>query len=434
VADQADYNARARAASLIGTLQAGYTNFHYLRDVWKRVTEKEALIGVSMTGIASGAVLGLNMKEAANIVKEENARVAGLIDINPAARTTTVKPEGCLTLDTKIKTTTGNKTMAEIFAELTTLNVFEVPAGTWVIPETDMFICNENNEVERISKLYVNGISDVFEITTEDGTVVKLTGEHRLKTVDSGWKCAKDLREGDDIVCMGATETSMKITKINRIPEKFTADIEVDGTHTYQLENGMVSHNSASLVLGTSSGVHAWHSPFYTRRLRVGKNEAIYSYLKTNHPELLVDEFFKPTQQAVIEMPQKAPNGAITREESAMDLLKRVKRVWVEWVKPGHRKGANKNNVSTTVTIKPHEWEEVGEWMWENRDNFTALSVFPHDDHTYIQAPFEEITEDKYNEMVKVLHKIDLTKIVETHDDTELQTEAACAGGVCEII
>jgi len=285
VESQEDLNARARAAAFIGTLQASYTNFHYLRDIWKRTTEKEALIGVSMTGIASGAVLTLDLKAAANIVKEENARIAALIGTNPASRCTTVKPEG-----------------------------------------------------------------------------------------------------------------------------------------------------TSSLVLGTSSGIHAWHNEHYIRRVRVGKNESIYTYLLINHPELVKDEFFKPTIQAVIEVPQKAPDGAVTRQESALDLLKRVSKVWKEWVKPGHRKGANKNNVSVTVSIKPDEWQQVGDWVWTNRDNFTALSVLPYSDHSYIQAPFEDITEEQYTELVKTLHTINLDDVVELEDATNLQGEAACAGGACEVV
>lgn len=284
IEDQRDYNNRAAAASFIATLQAGYTDFHYLRDVWKRTTERDALIGVSMTGIASGTVLNLDMEEAANIVKQENERVSKLIGINPAARTTTVKPEG-----------------------------------------------------------------------------------------------------------------------------------------------------TSSLVLGSSSGIHAWHNDFYIRRIRVGKNEPIYQYLSIFHPELLEDEFFKPNLQAVIQVPQKAPKDAITRHESALSLLDRVGTVWSKWVSPGHRKGENKNNVSTTVTIKDGEWDSVGEWMWKNRMTYTALSVLPHDDHTYQQAPFEDISETEYEEMVKHIHEINLDNVIEIQDNTNLQGELACAGGACEI-
>jgi len=98
IVDQDDFNKRCQAAAFIGTLQAGYTDFHYLRDVWKDTTEKDALIGVSMTGIGSAAVLQLDMTEAANIVVSQNRRLAKLIGIKPAARCTTVKPAGTTSL------------------------------------------------------------------------------------------------------------------------------------------------------------------------------------------------------------------------------------------------------------------------------------------------------------------------------------------------
>ena len=98
IESQDDFNARVKAAAFIGTLQAGYTDFHYLREVWQDTTEKDALIGVSMTGIASGRVLGYDMTEAASIVKKENARVARNIGIKSAARCTTVKPAGTTSL------------------------------------------------------------------------------------------------------------------------------------------------------------------------------------------------------------------------------------------------------------------------------------------------------------------------------------------------
>jgi len=280
VVDQADLNARAKAASFIGTLQASYTDFHYLRDIWKTTTDKEALIGVSMTGIASGPVMALDMEEAADVVKKENERVAKLIGINKAARCTVVKPEG-----------------------------------------------------------------------------------------------------------------------------------------------------TSSLVLGTSSGIHAWHNEYYIRRMRLGKDEAIYQYLSLNHPELLEDEFFKPLKQSVLSVPQKAPDGAVTRRESALDMLDRVSKVWSSWVKGGHRKGANKNNVSATITIKPEEWGDVGDWMWDHKNEFTALSVLPFSDHSYIQAPYEDITKKEYESMIKSLHAINLDNVIELADNTDLAAEAACGGG-----
>ena len=209
VVDQDDLNTRVKAAAFIGTLQASYTSFHYLRPIWQRTTEKDALIGIGMTGIGSGVAQKLDLKQAANIVNEENERVALLIGINKTARSTTIKPSG-----------------------------------------------------------------------------------------------------------------------------------------------------TSSLTLGTSSGIHAWHNDYYIRRLRVGKNEAIYDYLVKEHPELIQDEYFRPHDTAVISVPQKAPEGAILRHESALDLLERVKFFYQNWIKPGHRNGQNTHNISATVSIKNDEWEK----------------------------------------------------------------------------
>jgi len=285
IESQDDLNERVKAAAFIGTLQAGYVDFHYLRDIWKETTEKDALIGVSMTGIGSGTVLGYNMEEAAKAVKKENVRVAKIIGVKKAARTTTVKPAG-----------------------------------------------------------------------------------------------------------------------------------------------------TTSLTLGTSSGIHAWHNDYYIRRIRVGKNESIYPYLAENHPELVEDEFFRPHDTAVIQIPQKAPKGSILRTESPFALLERVKKVATEWVKSGHRNGSNSHNVSATISLKEEDWELAGEWMWENRKHYNGLSVLPYDGGTYTQAPFEDITKKQYNEMMKSLTNVDLSKVVEVTDNTDLSGELACAGGSCEVV
>lgn len=284
VKDQADLERRVRAAAFIGTLQAGYTDFHYLRPIWQRTTEKDALIGVSMTGIASGAVLDLDMTSAAKIVKEENKRVADIIGVRPAARSTTVKPAG-----------------------------------------------------------------------------------------------------------------------------------------------------TTSLVLGCSSGIHASHNDYYIRRIRVGKNEAIYSYLAINHPELVEDEFFRPHDTAVISIPQAAPANAILRTESPLQTLERVKVVASDWVRPGHRSGSNTHNVSCTISVREHEWSAVGKWMWNNRDSYNGISVLPYDGGTYQQAPFEDCDRETFERMMESLTAVDLTKVVELTDETDLSGELACAGGACEI-
>ena len=133
------------------------------------------------------------------------------------------------------------------------------------------------------------------------------------------------------------------------------------------------------------------------------------------------DDYFRPHDTAVIGIPQKAPDGSILRTESALDLLNRVRRVTKEWIRPGHRTGQNTHNVSATISIKEDEWEEVGEWMWENNVSYNGLSVLPDDGGTYVQAPFENCTKEQYEEMVKSLTSLDLTKIVEFDDNTDLK-------------
>lgn len=284
IESQADLNARVKAASFIGTLQAGYTSFHYLRSNWQRTTEREALIGVGMTGIGSGAAQKYNLKEAADVVKKENDRVAAAIGINSAARCTTIKPSG-----------------------------------------------------------------------------------------------------------------------------------------------------TSSLVLGTASGIHAWHNYHYIRRVRVGKNESIYSHLVVHHPELLEDDFFRPHDTAIIQVPQRAPEGSMLRYETAIDLLERVKQFYTGWIKPGHRTGQNTHNISATISVRDGEWEEVGEWMWENRKFYNGLAVLPYDGGSYVQPPFEDCTTDVYEEMMAHLTKVDLSQVIELEDVTDLKGELACSGGACTI-
>ncbi len=276
-----------KAGTFIGTLQASYTNFHYLRDIWKEVTEDDALIGVSMTGIGSGTLETLDLVSAAQAVVDENARVAAIIGIKPAARTSLLKPEG-----------------------------------------------------------------------------------------------------------------------------------------------------TASIVVGSASGIHAWHNDYYLRRMRVGKNEALYHYMVAKFPRLVEDCKFKPHLEAVMTFPQKAPEGAILRTESFMDLLERVKRFNQEWIAPGHNRGVQKHNVSCTISLKADEWEACGNWMWENRDNYNGISVLPYDGGTYVQAPFEDCTKAEYEELMLYISdqgNFDLSQVAEEEDSTNHTGELACAGGQCEV-
>jgi ribonucleoside-triphosphate reductase (thioredoxin) len=129
-----------------------------------------------------------------------------------------------------------------------------------------------------------------------------------------------------------------------------------------------------------------------------------------------------------------APEGAITRSsESALNFLERVKFLHGAWIKPGHNFGDNTHNVSATVTVKANEWEEVGEWLWSNQDHYNGLSFLPEDLGSYPQTPFETITKEKYEELIKEVESLDITKVIELEDNTNLNDQQACAGGACEI-
>jgi ribonucleoside-diphosphate reductase alpha chain len=150
-------------------------------------------------------------------------------------------------------------------------------------------------------------------------------------------------------------------------------------------------------------------------------------------PSLIEDCVYKPHLEAVMSFPQRAPQGAILRTESYKEILERVKRFNLEWVANGHVSGNNKHNVSCTISLKDDEWKECGKWMWENRYDYTGISVLPYNGGTYQQAPFEDCTEEVFEEMFKHMAAIDLTQVVEHDDLTEAKDNLACSGGACEV-
>ena len=285
IKSEKDFHNRVYAASLLGTLQAGFTDFPYLSEKWKTVTESEALIGCSFTGIADAKGLsGEDLQKAAKLVLEVNEKYARKIGTNIAARTTAIKPEG-----------------------------------------------------------------------------------------------------------------------------------------------------TASCVLGSSSGIHARHSEFYLRRVRMNKDDELARYLTRVVPELVEDDIFSPTG-VVVTIPQESPEGAITRhQESAFSLFDRVKHYYNNWVVPGHRSGNNTHNISCTINYKPEEVEGLFTRLWEDRDSYAAVSLLPFSDAIYQQSPFEDCTREvfeKYNTMVK---EVDLTKVLEMQDNTNRAEQLACSGGSCEL-
>jgi len=279
ITSQEDLNKRVKDATFLGTLQAGYTDFHYLRDKWRINSEDDALLGVSMTGIGSGKVLDYDISIAAKVSLEENERVANLIGINPAKRIGTVKPSG-----------------------------------------------------------------------------------------------------------------------------------------------------TCSLVLGTSSGIHAWHNDYFIRRFDLEKDNPMHKHVvEVLGSEFVEDSYYTPKTKSCVSIPMKAPEGSILRTETPMDLLERVKKFQIEWIRGTHREGTNCHNVSVTVSVRPDEWGMITDWMWENRNIYNGISLLDYDGGTYPQLRYEDITEEEYERLSSILMErsvdFDLNSIIETEDNTSVQSE-----------
>lgn len=191
---------------------------------------------------------------------------------------------------------------------------------------------------------------------------------------------------------------------------------------------------TTSLVLNTSSGIHAWHNDYYIRRMRVGKTEALASHMLEVAPSL-VEEDVMNSAQYVLSFPQQAPVGAKVRTESMGTLLERIARWSKEWVANGHVIGVNKHNVSCTVSVKEDEWEQLGRWLWDNRFIYNGISVLPYAGAmAYPQLPFEDITKEVYESMLPAYHCIRVDSIREMDGSAvDLAAELACAGGNCEV-
>lgn len=287
IEDKKDFMNRIKNAAFIGTLQASYTDFPYIRPIWKERTEQEALLGVSFTGIADerNKVKEEWLQEGAKLVLETNEKYARKIGINLAARTTLIKPEG-----------------------------------------------------------------------------------------------------------------------------------------------------TSSCVLGSSSGIHARHSPYYLRRIRFSKDESISNYLQNIVPDL-IEEDISSKNTIILTIPQESPSNAIVRaDETAIDVFNRASLYYKNWVLPGHRTGEDTHNVSCTINVRDDEWNALQNIMWDQRNNYRAISLFPYDGGTYKQAPFEECTKEVFENYSNRIKDIDLREVREEEDnEAYLLDNVACGGGACEI-
>lgn len=273
------------AATVLGTLQAGFTNFNYIHPDWSKNAREDALLGVGMTGQAERPELMTAeiLADLADYSKHVNKHIASLIGINPAKRIGTVKPSG-----------------------------------------------------------------------------------------------------------------------------------------------------TTSTVLGTTSGIHAAHAPYYFRRIRIAKIDPVAQYLQSVLPLDCIEQSDWETHNLIFKMPIKT-TGITRHDETALELAERSKLVRNTWITASHRDGENYHNVSLTINYKQHEEQELKDWMWENREYYGGISLLPFSDATYMYAPFEECTEEQYNALEAILPDVDLSTVQYAEKDDGRESSASCEGGLCEL-
>jgi ribonucleoside-diphosphate reductase alpha chain len=196
-----------------------------------------------------------------------------------------------------------------------------------------------------------------------------------------------------------------------------------------------------SAELGVTSGIHAAHSGFYTRRVRIERDSAIADYLLSRWTEgepgsnKFIERDAHNEGTLVVSFPVAHENGIIRSNETSIQLLERCKYMTQNWILPTHRRGPNPHNVSVTVSYKPQEHDDICNWMVANRNSFSGISLLPDDGGNYLQAPFESLSRSDFEMRTSELpREIDFSQINgasrKSRDDRFI--DWACAGDSCE--
>jgi ribonucleoside-triphosphate reductase len=185
---------------------------------------------------------------------------------------------------------------------------------------------------------------------------------------------------------------------------------------------------TVSQLTGVSSGIHPWYSSYYLRSVRGDNKDPLTTFLKEsgvpNEPDVM-----KPNDTTVFYFPIKAPkNAVVTKDLTAIDHLE----IWKTY-----RENWTEHNPSVTVNIQEDEWLRVGSWVYDNFDNVGGISFLPASEHTYRQAPYQEITKEEYEEYLKKMPKSiqwEMLSLYEKEDGTTGSQELSCVAGACEIV
>ena len=185
---------------------------------------------------------------------------------------------------------------------------------------------------------------------------------------------------------------------------------------------------TVSQLVDSASGIHARHNPYYVRTVRGDNKDPITQFLVSEgipaEPDVM-----KPDSTTVFSFPMKSPTGAVTR--TAMSAIEQLE-LWLTY-----QRHWCEHKPSVTISVKEHEWMDVGSWVYEHFDEVSGISFLPFSEHTYKQAPYQDIDEETYNELLTQMPKsVNWEKLreFEKEDTTSGGRELACTAGVCEVV
>jgi len=267
-------------------------------------------------------------------------------------------------------------------------------------------IWKDNTEEERLLGVSLTGIMDN-----------KLFNDHNTIFFEDGQRVFDGLRVGQILTRLKekAIEVNKKYSDILNIPQSTAI--------TCVKPSGTVSQ-----LVDSASGIHSRHSDYYIRTVRGDNKDPLTQFMIgsgiPNEPDVM-----KPDSVTVFSFPMKSPEGAVTRNSlSAIDQLRMWQTYQEYWCE---------HKPSVTISVREEEWMEVGSWVYRNFDKISGISFLPHSDHTYAQAPYQEINKEEYKKLLKKMPKQinwnNLTKY-EKDDTTAGSKELACTAGVCEVV
>ena len=416
-------------ASLLYKTQKAIAALPFIHEETNKIVHKNMRLGLGVTGVCQSLDKVEWLDDCYVALRKLDRQWSKEKGHPESIKLTTIKPSGCVVPSTKIKTDKGILSFEEIF-KLQNININEKinEYRNWydVDKNNPIKVLDKNGEYKNITKLFINGYEQTVKLTFDDGYVIECTPNHKFLLKSGEWKQAKDLNERDefDETFYHKTEKILKLIK-KEINENFTVDCEVEDTHCYQLENGMISHNTLSLLAGATPGVHPAYSQYYFRTVRMASSDKLIQICKDmGYPTeyLLNFDGTENRDTVVVYFPCETPQGAILAKDmdviKQLDMVKKLQEVWSD------------NAVSVTAYYKNSELASLKEWLKDNyKSNVKSVSFLLHQNHGFKQAPYQEIDKDTYD---KAKSKVKSLKDIKISGGDVIQG-LECEGGACPI-